>query len=66
MTCIWSAINQLETYVSPTTICCCLQTCTVVTSEEMVADTCVPSVTVIDTVHPHSSDPLWEEGCSDR
>ena len=30
-------------------ICCCSQTCNVVASEVMVANTCVPSLIVIDT-----------------
>ena len=43
-----TTINQLESKVSlknnvwPNAICCCLQTCNVVASEVMVADTYVP------------------------
>ena len=50
---IGTAINQLETKVSLKTICClrlfcCLQTCNVAASEEIVGERCVPSVIVIN------------------
>ena len=40
---IGHAINQLETKVLQKTICCCLQTCNVVVSEEIVGERCVQS-----------------------
>ena len=45
---IGTAINQLETKVSLKTICC-LQTCNVATSEEIVGERCVPSLIVINS-----------------
>ena len=50
-----TAINQLETKVSlknnllPEAICCCLQTCNVAASEEIVDERCVPSLIVINS-----------------
>ena len=38
----------LKNNLFPEAICYCLRTCNVVASEVMVADTCVPSLTVID------------------
>ena len=50
---IGTAINQLETKVSLKTIfeaiCCCLQTCNVAASEELVGERCVPSLIVINS-----------------
>ena len=52
---IGTAINQLETKVSlknnllPEAIYCCLQTCNVATSEEIVGERCVPSLIVINS-----------------
>ena len=52
---IGTAINQLETKVSlknnwlPEAICCCLQTCNVVASEEIVGERCVPILIVINS-----------------
>ena len=45
---------QLETKVSknnllPEVICCCLQTCNVAASEEMVGERCVPSLLDINS-----------------
>ena len=40
---------QVLLHLLPEAICCCLQTCNAVASELMVADTCVPSLTVICT-----------------
>ena len=37
----------------PEAICCCLQTCNVVASGVMVADTCVPSLIVNNTTIKH-------------
>ena len=68
ITVIHTIINQLEykvslitTYLLPEAICCCLQTLNVVASEVTVADKYIPC-----TVHPHLSDPLWAEGCSNK
>ena len=49
---ISTAINQLETKVSlkylfPEATCCCLQTCNVAASEDIVVERCVPSLIVI-------------------
>ena len=46
---ISTAINQLETKISLKTICCCLQTCNVASSEEIVGERCVPSLIVINS-----------------
>ena len=52
---IGTAINQLETRVSqknnllPEAICCCLQTCNVATSEEIVGERCVPNLIVMNS-----------------
>ena len=47
-----SAINQLEitkNNLMPEAICCCLQTCNVLESKVMVANTCILSLVVIGT-----------------
>ena len=50
---IGTAINQLQTKVSlknnlmPEAICCCLQTCNVLESKVMVANTCILILVVI-------------------
>ena len=48
---IGTAINQLETKnnLLPEAICCCLQTCNVAASEEIVGERCVPSLIVINS-----------------
>ena len=49
---IGTAINQLEIKVSLKTIeaiCCCLQTCNVAASEDIVGERCVPSLIVINS-----------------
>ena len=52
---IGTAINKLETKVSlknnwlPEAICCCLQTCNVAASEEIVGERCVPILIVINS-----------------
>ena len=52
---IRTAINQLETIsitknnLMPEAICCCLQTCNVLESKVMVANTCILSLVVIGT-----------------
>ena len=52
---IGTAINQLETKVSlknnllPEAICCCLQTCNVAVSDEIVGERSVPSLIVINS-----------------
>ena len=51
---IGTAINQLESKVSPKkllpkAICCCLQTCNISASEEIVGERCVPSLIVINS-----------------
>ena len=56
LTVINATINQLESkvlYINnnllPEAICCCLQTFNVVASEEIVGETCVPSLIVSNT-----------------
>ena len=50
------AINQLETKVSlknnflPEAICCCLQTCNVAASDEIVGERCVPRLIIINSI----------------
>ena len=49
-----NTINQLETnifqyYLLPEAICCCLQTCNVAASEEIVGERWVPSLIVINS-----------------
>ena len=49
---IGTAINQLEITKNnflPEAICCCLQTCNVAASEEIVGERCVPSLIVINS-----------------
>ena len=53
---IGTAINQLETkvYITknnflPEALCCCLQTCNVAVSEEIVGEICVSSLSVINS-----------------
>ena len=49
-----STVNKSESKVSlnnslPEAICCCLQTCNVAASEEIVGERCVPSQSVINS-----------------